>query len=205
MADVKNGNVEQSTDKEPITVVEQWTDLANNTTVVRNYSLELKADKFQPGDTVLVRAVAWDNRAFSNWGMELKSQEAATAWHAIKIIDEEAKTSASLEQIESLRGAVWKILEKQVRARIVSAGISKTERLAERTGKAGDLRSQQVDIQKTSAEVVNSIGQTDQEERQTIKRVLNGLAFGDMLAAVKARDDLANLKSETNSSRLPSN
>jgi hypothetical protein len=195
-ADVKNGNIEQSADKEPITAVEQWTDLANNTTVVRNYSFELKADKFQPGEIVLVRAVAWDNRAFSNWGKELKSQEAATAWHAIKIIDEDAKTSASLEQIESLRAAVWKILEKQVRARIVTAGISKIERLAERTGKAGDLRLEQVDIQKTSAEVVNSIGQTDQEERQTIKRVLNGLAFGDMLAAVKECDELVNILSK---------
>ena len=33
------------------------------------------------------------------------------------------------------------------------------------------------------------------EERQTIRRVINGLAFGDMLAAVSQCDDLVKLKS----------
>ena len=36
------------------------------------------------------------------------------------------KTSAALEQLESLRSAVWKILEKQIRARMAAAGILKS-------------------------------------------------------------------------------
>ncbi len=179
----------------PAIIVKQWTDLENSTAVTRQHNLELKPEEIQPGQTVLLRALAWDKRAIDNWGLDLKPQEAATPWHAIKIIAEDAKNSAALEQLESLRGDIMKILDKQIHARITGAGILKTQQLADRTGNAGDVRRQQVEIQKSSVEIVNSIGRSDAEERQTIKRVLNGLAFGDMLAAVSECDELVKLKS----------
>ena len=185
----------KTTAEGPSISVNQWTDFENNTTVARQHNLEIKPEQFQPGQTVLIRATVWDNRAISDWGLELKPQESATTWRAIKIIGEDAKTSAVLEQLESLRGAVWKILEKQFLARVAAAGILKTEQISQRTGKASDVRTQQIDIQKSSVEAVNSIGQSDLEERQTVKRALNTLALGDMLAAVEQSDDLIRLKS----------
>jgi len=180
--------------QEAAIIVQQWTDFENGTTVVRQYNLDLKSERFQPGQTVLIRAKVWDKRVVNNWGLDLKPQEAATSWHAIKIIAEDAKTTADLEQLETLHGAVWKILEKQIRARVVAAGILETSQLIERTGMAGDVRTEQIDIHKLSVDTVNSIGQSDREERQTIKRVLNGLAFGDMLTAVQQSEDLVKLK-----------
>jgi hypothetical protein len=53
---------------------------------------------------------------------------------------------------------------------------------------------QQVEIQKTSMAVVQSIGPADRPERLATKRVMNGLAFGDMLAAVTGSEALAKLK-----------
>ncbi len=58
-----------------------------------------------------------------------------------------------------------------------------------------DVRTRQIDIQKSTAELAKSIGATDRKERLTIKRVLSGLAFGDMLEAVALCD--AMLKGHT--------
>jgi hypothetical protein len=55
-----------ATDNGSKIVVKQWTDFENNTTVVRKHNLELKADQFQPGQTVLIRALAWDKRVVDN-------------------------------------------------------------------------------------------------------------------------------------------
>ncbi len=179
----------------PAIIVKQWTDFENSTAVTRQHNLELKPEEIRPGQTVLVRALAWDNRTIDNWGLDLKPQESATPWHAIKIIAEDAENSAALVQLESLHADIMKILDKQIHARITGAGILKTQKLADRTADAGDVRRQQVEIQKSSVEIVNSIGRSDVEERQTIRRVINGLAFGDMLAAVSQCDDLVKLKS----------
>ena len=62
--------------------------------------LELKPEVVKPGQTVLVRAVAWDKRAISDWGLDLKPQEGASGWHAIKIVAEDAKSAAALEQLD---------------------------------------------------------------------------------------------------------
>ena len=58
----------------------------------------------------------------------------------------------------------------------------------------------QIDIQKTTLDLVKSIGAAEGKERLTIKRVLNGLATGDMLQAVARCDEL--LKQSTKSDRL---
>ena len=82
---------------------------------MRRHALELKPEVVKPGQTVLIRAVAWDKRVINDWGLDLRPQETASGWHAIKIVAGDAKSSATLEQLESLRGAILKILEKQIR------------------------------------------------------------------------------------------
>ena len=58
----------------------------------------------------------------------------------------------------------------------------------------GRIRTQQIDIQKGTVDLVQSIGPTERQERLAIKRVLNGLAFGDMLQAVTRCDELVKLQ-----------
>ena len=142
------------------------------------------------GQTVLVRAVAWDKRDIADWGIDLKPQQAASDWHSIRLVAEEAKSAETLEQLDSLRSEIWKILEKQVRAKVQAALILHKAALAERAAQAGDVRSLQVDVQKSSIALVKSIGENDKEEHQAIKRILNQLAFGDMLTAVQQCDGL---------------
>ena len=183
-------------DAGPATIVKQWNDFTGDstTTAVCHHSLELKSNAVKPGQTVLIRAVVWDKRVVSDWSLDLRPQETASGWYTVKIVAEDAKASAALEQIESLRGNIWKILEKQIHARTAAAEVLKKEQLTERTGIAGAIRTQQVDIQKSASDIVKSIGETQQEERLSIKRILNNLAFGDMLKAVTIAEGMAKLK-----------
>ena len=114
-------------DAAPATIVKQWTDFTGEqiTTAVRHHALELKPEAVKPGQTVLIRAVVWDKRAINDWGLDLRPQETASGWHAIKIVVEDAKSSAALEQLENLRGAMFKILEKQIQARAIAGGLLK--------------------------------------------------------------------------------
>ena len=59
---------------------------------------------------------------------------------------------------------------------------------------AGDVRARQIDIQKTSFELVKSIGKTDRQQPAAIGRALSELAVGEMLRAVRQCDDLIELK-----------
>jgi hypothetical protein len=171
--------------------VKTWTDFKNEAAPVRQHRLGLKSDEIQPGSTVLLRAVASDERSLDGWGQSLKPQEAATPWLEIKIIGAEENDSAALADLESLRNAVWRILEKQIHARVAASGIAKTGQAVESARVAGDVRTQQIDVQKSTAEIVKSLGPSENKERQTIKQVLGSLAANKMLAAVKESDDLA--------------
>ena len=177
-----------------IKTVKIWTDFKHETAPVRQYRLQLKSDDVKPGATVLIRAVACDERSLDDWGLSLKPQETATPWLEIKIIGADEKNSAALADLENLRTAIWRILEKQIHARVAAAGIAKAKQITDRTTIAGDVRTRQIDVQKSSAEVVKSLGPSDNKERQTIKQVLNGLATGEMLAAVKQSDELSKFK-----------
>jgi hypothetical protein len=208
------------------TVVQAWSDFPGDatTTAVRQHRLQLKRGTFKPGQTVLLRGVAWDKRAVSDWGLDLKPQETAGSWHSIKIVAEEVESAAALKQFDGLREAIWKIFEKQLLARstagllVRSAGVppapsTQDEGMPSTPKNAGgtpalrnvpkedltktvtDVRARQIDIQKQTADLAKSIGSTDRKERLTAKRVLNGLAFGEMVEAVAVCD--AMLKGET--------
>jgi len=73
---------------------------------------------------------AQDNREFTEYGLDLAPQEAQSGWHTIRIVAEDAKANAAIEQLENLRAAIFKILEKQIHARGLAGGIlKKTEPL----------------------------------------------------------------------------
>ncbi len=97
----------------PLTTVQEWTTFEGKTTALLQHRLELPAGKIKDGDTVLVRAVAWDTRDISDWGLDLKPQQTASGWASIRVVAEEKKAAAALEQLDGLRAAIRKILEKQ--------------------------------------------------------------------------------------------
>jgi hypothetical protein len=105
-----------ATEEKPRTVTE-WTRFDGTTTVLVEHRLTLAADRIKNGDVVMIRARAWDRRNFGDWGQDLRPQESASAWHAIKIVAPEVKVAAALEQLDGIRAAVFKILEMQLRAR----------------------------------------------------------------------------------------
>ncbi len=182
-------------DTSPTRVVKQWTQFGTSeATVVRDYALVLSPEEVKPGQTVLLRAVAWDGRMVRDGPESLDPQETASPWHAVQVIAEDAQTSAELAQLDSLRGKIWKILETQVRARAEAARMTKLETPGDRAAKAMGIRDGQVQIQKTSDALVKAIGDTEDEDRRTIKRIIGNLAYGEMLSAVKQCDALAGAK-----------
>ena len=144
---------------------------------MRRYALSLGPKTVKPGQTVLVRAVAWDRRAISDWGLDLGPQRSASGWHAITIVAPEAESAALLEQLESLRAAIWKLLEKQSRRPSGRRRDASMHRGMTQAAVA-DVRARQIDIQKSTVELAGSIGPSDRQEQLAIKRALNALAFG---------------------------
>jgi len=180
--------------EQPAVSVQEWTTFAGTTTVLQDYVLSLPADKFPAGASVLVRAVAWDKRDIGDWGLDLKPQQGASGWHTIQIVAEEARSAAQLEQLDNLRTAIFRIMEKQIRARGKTAVVLQKTQLPEAAVLAGEIRTDQVEIQKLTNTLSASIKDTDQEDRRTIKRILNNLAFGDMLDAVGQCDEMVKLQ-----------
>ncbi|MBU4398722.1 MAG: hypothetical protein KKE86_05230 [Planctomycetes bacterium] len=179
---------------EAVEVVRQWTDFAAaSTSVVRQYGLKLDPEKIKPGQTVLIRAAAWDKLAIDDWGLKLKPQETVGPWREITIISKDDEASAALERLDGLRGELLKILKKQVRARTTAADIKPRPLVAPRRDLIDDLRGRQIDIQKSSSELAKTINPAARKELQTIKRVLGELAFGEMIEAVAICDEMLKL------------
>lgn len=181
-------------DAEPPTTVQEWTKFEGNTTVVLQRRIVLSADLVKPGQTLMLRAKAWDKRNLGDFGLDLNPQETVSPWHLIKVVAPEVKSTATVEQLESLRAAILKIFETQVRARMKTSVLTRGKDGAECVNLAAEVRTAQVQIQKESVALVKSIGESAKEERQAIKRIINALAYGDMLAAVQQCDELVKVK-----------
>lgn len=177
-------------DGRPPRTLEQWSDFEGVTLATRSYELLLSADLAQPGQTVLLRAVAWDRRSVAARGLELRPQEAVSPWHVVRLSDPVAEANQQLAKLESLRTAIWQILEKQLRARMLAAAILRSEQLAERRGLAGQVRSAQVEIQQAARGLAESLGADEGSERAEIKQVLARLASNEMIEAVRRGDRL---------------
>jgi hypothetical protein len=198
-------------EKEPASTVKQWTDFSGESvaTAVRHFTLELDPEKVKPGDAVMIRAIARDNRRIDDWGLDLQPQQSDSGWHTITIVAQESQASKALEQVENLRKTLSKIFEKQVHARVAAGSLPSSNRkgadgqvskgkeatnpqLAQTTVK---IRTEQIDIQKSSIDLVQSIGSSEVKEHRSIKRILGNLATGDMLHAISRCDILMKLAS----------
>lgn len=175
----------------------------NPTSLYPEYELTLAPERFQAGQVVLVRAVVWDKRNLEKFGLDLRPQRAESPWLTIRIVAPEAKVASEVKTLESLRAAIMKILEEQIRAR-GEMGQLKARVLDDpiqmRSGLAA-IRSRQVEIQSGTQAIINTIRETDSEDRRAIKRVLANLAANEMLQAVQECDRLAKL---TDASRFAS-
>jgi hypothetical protein len=181
-------------DAHPVETIAEWTKFEGSTTVVLNHVLALAGDRFKPGLSVMIRAVACDRCDYHDYGLDLKPQEGDSGWHVIRLVDSQAKAVAAVEQAENLRGEIWKLLEKQVRARVAAAAIAKTHDAAVRSATAADVRARQLAVQKTTVALVQTVKPGDKEDRKTIARILNQLAAGEMLQCVGLCDAMSKLK-----------
>ena len=186
----------EQTVAERIVTAKNWDGLDGPKTVVLKHTLKLDDQNLVPGSVLLLRAVVFDKRDIdiSQWGLNLKPQQAYGPWHAIRLIDRQKQNDAALEKLQSLRAGIFNILQKQIRARVKAAIIPKENQPPSAARLADDVRRRQVAIQKTTTELVESIGKTGQEERRTIKRILNNLAVGPMLDAVRHCDALRKIR-----------
>ena len=142
----------------------------------------------------MVRAVAQDKRVFQKFGLDLKPQEKASDWNTITIVNPDAKAAAAMDQAKDLRGLIFTILEEQIRARAGTTSLTMKKEFADQLSGAGAVRTQQVDIQKKTIAAVGTIKDSDNDDRRQIKRVLNQLAFGEMLTAVQQCDEMVKQK-----------
>ena len=178
----------------PVTKVKEWTRSGIISTLDVEHGLKLTEELAKPGETLLVRAVARDSRDFSGWGLDLKPQEVFSGWHAVQIVDEEVQNEATLEELDDLRTAVFKILQKQIRAQARNVLIRHAGDMAACSARVGDVRGLQIDVQKSSIGLVKTIGSNDRAEHKTIRRALNELAFGEMLAAIQQCDAMVKIE-----------
>ena len=176
-----------------VKTVASWTKFAASG-VVLDHPLELDPRAMKAGQTVWVRAVAQDRRQLELPELRLGPQESATPWQQIHIVATEAKAKVELAQLESLRTALARILQDQLRARAATAGLPRSSTEAEAGTLAADIRGQQVAVQKAATAVTELIGSTEDPERLTIKRVVGKLAFGEMIQALRQAETLQQVK-----------
>lgn len=174
---------------EPVTIA-SWDRFTDPTGAVLFHQLLIDPAKVKPGRSVLIRATARDRRALAVPGTNLGPQDSVSAWHVIKVVAPEAKAGADLARLDVLREAVARILADQCRARVASAELLHLPTGDGVVTSAGAVLRGQVGVQTSCSAVVASIGPTADEEPLTVKRVLNKLAFGDVLRAVKQAEAL---------------
>ena len=191
MEDAEESNDSRSRDSGARKIFE-WTIDEKNQPLLENveYTLQVNDSLAKPGQTLMVRVVAVDNRSYTNigWGIDLKPQETAGPWRMIRIIDKNDAIQETQEQIGTLRDSLRKLMEKQVRNLARTAVLLSHTTLDKRAELAGEGRTNQIEISKEAMRIVRSIPADGRAEDQMIKRDLNKLAFGEMTEAVEATD-----------------
>ena len=137
------GGDEKAVEQATARTIKDWTDLGGKNTVVLEHLVRLTADLARPGQTLLVRATIRDRRMFNEYGLDMKPQEAATAWHEVQIIDRQAKVDQTLAELVACG-------RRSSDSEGVRAGrnglIAGRVQIAEALAAAGEVRSMQVDI-----------------------------------------------------------
>ena len=181
-------------------VLEKWLNLDNApTNVLCKHQLRLASRSLKPGQTVLLRAVAWDNRAVNDWGVNLGPQETATDWLAIRIVSEEVSAADRLKQWQDLRAAIAALLMKQLAARASAATAMQKESLADRADALVPVATQQGDIQNATGDLLKQITTSDDQQQRRIKQALSALFLGEMDQAIQQCRRAINATSEHDS------
>jgi len=188
------GDAESETTPEKApTTIDEWTDLENASAAVRESDLELLADAFRPGQVVMVRAVAWDNRSLSGDGPESMPQRTASDWVAVKIVQPRTKATADRARLSELREALAKILEMQLEARAATGRVVGEAWEADREkceAKFAPIRKRQLLIRAIAKRIVDNLERDDSAAGAKLKPVLANLVSGQMIAAVVWCDKL---------------
>ncbi|HND54956.1 MAG TPA: hypothetical protein PLV92_21230, partial [Pirellulaceae bacterium] len=180
-------------------VVKNWPQTGKATTAVLTHAWKLDASLFQPGQIVMLRAVAKDARQFNRriYGQDasLAPQETASAWHRVKIVAADERAGETLSKLESINSRLWQVLQNQLRARVIVAGLMKRTDLAEARLDAQNVRQKQVQVQTAANDLVGSINPNEGSEFVALRQALAKLAHGDMIVAVQCAEALTGLKS----------
>jgi hypothetical protein len=176
-------------DKAP-EVVKTWTSFPDPNGATLTHPLVLTPSSYKAGGVVRVRAAARDRRDVQIGATHLAPQETVTPWHKIRLIAPETKTSSDLARLDDLRAEIAKIFQDQIQARVLTSGVPKAGSTDAAKKGSADVRDRQGTIQKASVKLVEKVGRTEDDERLTIKNVLNKLTFGDMLEAIRQAEAL---------------
>ncbi|MDR0870069.1 MAG: hypothetical protein LBN39_04680, partial [Planctomycetaceae bacterium] len=175
----------------------RWTiaPAAANRELELEHVLPLTEKMLKPGQTLLIRVVAQDNRQYTNpnWNIDLKPQETAGQWRAIKILDKTEIVKENTQKLNTLRDSLRVLMEKQIRNRVRTGQITGKPAMDERAAIAGENRTVQIEIQKEGIRIVKSIPADSRTEDLMIKRDLNKLTFGAMTKAVEQADVMTKL------------
>lgn len=178
-----------------------WERIVGSTTTF-THNMHFSPERFEPGPTILVRAVALDRRSLSVGGSRLEPQAATSSWIRIKLISPEEQASETLVRIEGLNAKLWAILQTQLRARVTTAQVTKQESFDNARQLATDVRRRQIQVQTNSADLTKSIDASAGENEATAKQALAKLAHGEMLRAVQQAEQLAAAPLESEAAEL---
>jgi hypothetical protein len=185
----------------PASVVARWSRFDPPTAAVLSHSLAFDASAFPAGGAAMIRAVARDRRSLARPGLKREPQEAATPWVRLNVIPPEAQAEADRSRLDRVRTAVAALLREQLAVRAATAGLPRSATDAAARSAAEDVRARQVAIQKAATELVATLadagagGAAGDDEVVTARRVVNKLAYGDMIGAVEAAEVVARIES----------
>ncbi|MDR3199604.1 MAG: hypothetical protein LBU34_17180 [Planctomycetaceae bacterium] len=193
----ENKEPNKDSNEKPAEKIHRWIIDDKNPTAILDleHILTITEKLVKPGQTLMIRVVALDNRVYRNpaWGLDLKPQETAGPWRLIKTINQDEAVKETTEQLNTLRDLLRKLMEKQIRNRVRTAQITEKQTLEERAALAGENRTVQIEIQKEGIRIVKSIPAGSRTEDLMIKRDLNKLAFGAMTQAVEQAETITKL------------
>lgn len=171
-----------------------WTKFADVTNTALRHQIDWEPARFQPGQTIQVRAVARDLRQVDLPGHHLGPQEAATSWHQIHLQDRDAETTGELAQLEAWRTALAKLLDQQVQARVAAASIARRATGSASRRRAEAVHEQQAAVQRGAIALTESVAPVGDQDLVIAQRVVHGLAYGDMLTAVRQAESVVQVE-----------
>jgi len=150
--------------------LDEWTEFADRKSTEEVHLLkldELGSEEILPGQIVLLRAVAEDNREIRARGLE--PQETIGGWHTIRIIRPEVQSETELQQIDDIRREVWRILQKQLRARVAEQDFANASMLNELVEIQTEIKMAEGALLKKTADIAVPLEQLGAEMAEEIK------------------------------------